>query len=135
MKTGEVLDGRIESVVSYGAFVDVGASINGLLHISRITGGAIENVRHHVNEGDKVSVHVIDIDAEKKTLAVSMLDAKADIYLDRRMSQRLKRYYGTSVSVKRKPKQEKADISDLDYFSQAIMELEDALKDSRTSEG
>lgn len=134
LKTGEVLDGRIESVVSYGAFVDVGASINALLHISRITGGAIENVRHHVNEGDKVSVHVIDIDAEKKTLAVSMLDAKADIYLDRRMSQRLKRYYGTSVSVKRKVKQEKADVSDLDYFSQAIMELEDALKDSRTSE-
>ena len=133
-KVGEVLDGRIESVVSYGAFVDVGASINALLHISRITGGAIENVRHHVNEGDRVSVHVIDIDKEKKTLAVSMLDAKADIYLDRRMSQRLKRYYGTSVSVKRKMKQEKEDKTDLDYFSQAIMELEDALKDSRTSE-
>merc|ERR1712127_1003684 len=104
-------------------------------HISRITGGSIENVRHHLNEGDPVSVHGIDMDSKKKTMAVSMLDKKADQYLDRRMSQRLKRFYGTaaapgvSSSAKEStPKEEEEEgTSELDYFDQAIRELEDAL--------
>lgn len=131
-KVGDVLEGKVDSVVPYGVFVDVGANVNALLHISRITGGAVENVRHHLNEGDPVSVHIIDLDEKKKTVAVSMLDKKADQYLDRRMSQRLKRFYGTATS-KDSPKiakEAKKDVSsDLDYFDQAIRELEDALRD------
>jgi predicted RNA-binding protein with RPS1 domain len=128
-KVGDTLEGKVASVVSYGAFVDVGVNVNALLHISRITGGAIENVRHHLNEGDPVTVHIIDMDRKKKTLAVSMLDKKADQYLDRRMSQRLKRFYGTASASKDAVEKEDADeTSDLDYFDQAIRELEEALQ-------
>ena len=116
------------NVVNIGVFVDVGTNVNALLHISRITGGAIENVRQHLNEGDPVSVHVIDLDKQKKTMAVSMLDKKADQYLDRRMSQRLKRFYGTAASEDRANEEEK-ESSDLEYFDQAIRELEEALRD------
>ena len=131
MKVGDELTGKVDSIVSYGVFVDVGTNVNALLHISRITGGAIENVRQHLNEGDSVSVHVIDIDTKKKTLAVSMLDKKADQYLDRRMSQRLKRFYGGTAtsSVSASVVGENAETSDLDYFEQAIRELEEALRD------
>lgn len=128
LEVGDVLEGKVDSVVPYGVFVDVGANANALLHISRITGGSIENVRNHLNEGDPVSVHVIDLDKERKTIAVSMLDKKADQYLDRRMSQRLKRFYGTAASGKTAPEAEVNESSDLDYFDQAIRELEDALK-------
>lgn len=128
LKVGDVLEGKVDSVVPYGVFVDVGANANALLHISRITGGSIENVRNHLNEGDSVSVHVIDIDSERKTVAVSMLDKKADQYLDRRMSQRLKRFYGNTAYGKGAPEAEANGSSDLDYFDQAIRELEDALK-------
>jgi len=123
-KEGDQLEGKVHSVLPYGAFIDVGATSNPLLHISRITGGTIENIRHHLNEGDPVVVHVIDIDEEKKTMAVSMLDKKADQYLDRRMSQRMKRFYGTAR--KDAPNDGKTE---LDYFDQAIRELEEALKD------
>mmetsp|Transcript_7663 Transcript_7663/g.17351 ORF Transcript_7663/g.17351 Transcript_7663/m.17351 type:complete len:367 (+) Transcript_7663:287-1387(+) len=129
---GDVLEGKVDSVVPYGVFVDVGANVNALLHISRITGGAVENVRHHLNEGDPVSVHIIDLDKKKKTVAVSMLDKKADQYLDRRMSQRLKRFYGTTGDSTKETKKDvssKDESSDLDYFDQAIRELEDALRD------
>lgn len=126
LKIGDELQGRVDSVLPYGAFVDVGANINALLHISRITGGAIENVRQHLNEGDSVKVHIIDLDKEKKTLAVSMLDKEADIYLDRRMSHRLKRYYGSSSS---ESEEVTSESNDLDYFDQAIRELEEALRD------
>ena len=131
MKVGDELTGKVDSIVSYGVFVDVGTNVNALLHISRITGGAIENVRQHLNEGDSISVHVIDIDTKKKTLAVSMLDKKADQYLDRRMSQRLKRFYGGTAAsaVSASVVGENAETSDLDYFEQAIRELEEALRD------
>ena len=135
IQVGDRLEGKVDSVVPYGVFVDIGADVNPLLHISRITGGAIENVRHHLNEGDPVSVHVIDIDVKRKTIAVSMLDKKADQYLDRRMSQRLKRYYGTARTVKDSSSNDVQDgaasSSDLDYFDQAIKELEDALKEGK----
>ena len=136
LKVGDKIEGKVDSVVPYGAFVDVGTNVNALLHISRITGGAIENVRHHINEGDPVSVHVIDIDKEKKTMAVSMLDKKADQYLDRRMSQRLKRFYGTAAGASPAASTDGEDKTssknELDYFDEAIRELEEALKDRET---
>lgn len=128
LKVGDDLEGKVDSVVPYGVFVDVGTNVNALLHVSRITGGAIENIRHHLNEGDPVSVHIIDLDKGKKTMAVSRLDKKADQYLDRRMSQRLKKYYGTAASENSASlKAEKNGSSELDYFDQAIRELEEAL--------
>jgi len=139
VKTGEVLEGKVDKIVPYGAFVDVGASVNPLLHISRITGGAIENIRHHLNEG--VTVHVINVDLEKKTMAVSMLDRKADLYLDRRMSQKMKRFYGGAKGSGDREsdddedhyddEEEEDDPSELDYFDQAIRELEEALRDRK----
>jgi len=141
VKTGEALEGKVDKIVPYGAFVDVGASVNPLLHISRITGGAIENIRHHLNEGDPVTVHVIGLDLEKKTMAVSMLDRKADLYLDRRMSQKMKRFYGGAKGSGDREsdddedhyddEEEEDDPSELDYFDQAIRELEEALRDRK----
>ena len=60
-----------------------------------------------------------------------MLDKKADQYLDRRMSQRLKRFYGGTAtsSVSASVVGENDETSDLDYFEQAIRELEEALRD------
>lgn len=129
LKVGDQVQGKVATVVPYGVFVDVGTDVNALLHISRINGGAIENVRHHLNEGDPVSVHVIDLDKKKNTLAVSMLDKKADQYLDRRLSQRMKRFYGTAASEEADEKVKVGKSSDLDYFDQAIRELEEALGD------
>ena len=123
-KVGDKLVGRVDTVLPYGAFIDVGATANPLLHISRITGSAIENIRHYLNEGDSVPIHVIDIDVERKTMAVSMLDKKADQYLDRRMSQKIKRYFGTTRDTV-----DVDDESELDYFDKAIQELEAALKE------
>lgn len=123
-KVGDKLVGRVDTVLPYGAFIDVGATANPLLHISRITGSAIENIRHYLNEGDTVPIHVIDVDVERKTMAVSMLDKKADQYLDRRMSQKMKRYFGTANEAV-----DVDDESELDYFDKAIQELEAALKE------
>ena len=59
-----------------------------------------------------------------------MLDKKADQYLDRRMSQRLKRFYGGTMSaVSASVVGEDEETSDLDYYEQAIRQLDEALRD------
>ena len=128
LKQGEILSGKVKHIKDYGVFVDVGANVNPLLHISRITGRAIDNIRHYVNEGDSVPVHVIDIDVEKKTMAVSMLDKKADQYLDRRLSQKKRKFFGTAKEDVEEITEDIDDESELDYFDKAIQELEAALK-------
>ena len=134
-KVGDEVEGKVDSLLPYGAFIDIGANVNGLLHISRVTGGAIENIRHHLNEGDSVSVHIIDIDADRNTMAVSMLDKKADLYLDKRMKQRMKKYYGTGAAADGKKGEDGVIKStELDYFDQAIKELEEALREKEGEE-
>ena len=66
-------------------------------------------------------------------MAVSMLDKKADLYLDRRMTQRLKKYSDStpksSSSTNAKKAVKKDESKDLEYFDIAIRELEEALND------
>ena len=115
---GVDIEGTVSKVVSYGAFVDVGSNVNALLHISRISQMKIKNIRQYVNEGDKVTIHIISKDETNKTMAASMLDKDADEYLERR-------------SVQMEKMRESVDIdnlkSELEYFEDAVRELEEAL--------
>lgn len=46
-------DGTVRSVLDFGAFVDIGAESEGLLHISRISGERVENIYDVLSEGQK----------------------------------------------------------------------------------
>jgi len=84
ISVGDEFEGKVKSIASYGAFVDVGCRSDALLHISRISFDKITNITDYINVGDKVNVHIIDVDDNKKTMAASMLLTVADEYLDRR---------------------------------------------------
>ena len=49
LEVGDEIEGKVVQVVSYGVFVDVGVNVNALLHVSRITGGRIDNIRLYVS--------------------------------------------------------------------------------------
>ncbi|CAM9799223.1 unnamed protein product, partial [Laminaria digitata] len=51
---GEEYEGVINNVVSYGAFVDIGTEVNGLVHISQLADEFVANCEDHVKEGDTV---------------------------------------------------------------------------------
>merc|ERR1711966_198401 len=119
LEVGDEIEGKVVQVVSYGVFVDVGVNVNALLHVSRITGGRIDNIRLYLNEGDPVSVHVISTDVKKKTVAVSRLEKNADRYLDKRMRRR--RQNEEAVT--------EAEKAELQYFDQVIKELEQVVED------
>ena len=84
IKVGDEFEGKVKSIAAYGAFVDIGCRSDALLHISRISFDKITNITDYINVGDKINVHIINVDKKKKTMAASMLPTVADEYLDRR---------------------------------------------------
>lgn len=89
ISVGDEMEGKVKSIASYGAFIDIGFKNDALLHISRISFDKITNVADHLNVGDKVTVHIINVDEKKRTIAASMLPKVADEYLDRRNNNRV----------------------------------------------
>jgi polyribonucleotide nucleotidyltransferase len=59
---GRVYTGLVRRVENYGAFVEIMPGTDGLLHVSEISPGFVENVTDEVKEGDEVTVKVINID-------------------------------------------------------------------------
>lgn len=61
---GEVYDGRVVSIMDYGAFVDIAPGISGLVHVSEITDKFVKDIREFLKEGDEVRVKLLDKDRE-----------------------------------------------------------------------
>lgn len=69
IKVGDVIEGVVKNVTSFGAFIDLGG-LDGLLHISEMSWGRIENPsKASLNEGDKVTVFIKDISDNKIALS------------------------------------------------------------------
>ncbi len=62
---GEVYDGKVKSIMPFGAFIEFLPGKDGLLHISEIKWERVENVANVIEEGEEIKVKLIDID--KKT--------------------------------------------------------------------
>jgi small subunit ribosomal protein S1 len=69
-KVGDVVQGTVISVKPYGAFVDLGLGVSGLLHISQISHDRILNVEKVLAEGDKIKVMVLSQDRERGRVAL-----------------------------------------------------------------
>ena len=57
-----VVDGEVKAVMKYGAFVDIGAASDGLVHISQLAEGFVSDPTTIVSVGDKVTVRVLSIE-------------------------------------------------------------------------
>lgn len=73
LEVGSYVDGTVKTITSYGAFVDIGAATDALLHVSRLSNEFVSNVEDVVKAGDKVNVRIAAIDAEKGQVAISMI--------------------------------------------------------------
>ena len=69
---GDVIEGRVTKLVSFGAFVEVGEGLEGLVHISELAHRHVEAPAEVVAVGDKVKVKVLDIEPKRRRISLSV---------------------------------------------------------------
>ena len=69
---GDVVEGRVTKVVTFGAFVEVVPGVEGLVHISELAAHHVENPREIVQQGETVRAKIIEMDAERRRLSLSL---------------------------------------------------------------
>lgn len=72
LKKDMLVRGTVRNVVDFGAFVDIGVSDDGLVHISHLADRYIKHPKDIVKVGDIVKVKILDVDAEKGRISLSM---------------------------------------------------------------
>ncbi|MCG6213609.1 RNA-binding transcriptional accessory protein [Vibrio furnissii] len=72
LEIGMVLEGVVSNVANFGAFVDIGVHQDGLVHISALTDRFVSDPRDVVKAGDIVKVKVMEVDVQRKRIALSM---------------------------------------------------------------
>ncbi|KKP41344.1 MAG: RNA-binding S1 domain-containing protein, small subunit ribosomal protein S1 [candidate division WS6 bacterium GW2011_GWE2_33_157] len=77
-KIGDVVDGVIQKVVPYGAFVRIGEGLNGLIHISELSDKLVKNPEDIVKSGQEVKVKILSISSTERHLGLS-LKASSDV--------------------------------------------------------
>ena len=73
LETGDTITVTVSNFETYGAFVDLGNDIEGLLHISEISHNKnVKNPKDYLEIGQEINVEVIDLDCDKRRLRVSL---------------------------------------------------------------
>ncbi len=74
----DVVHGRVTKAVTFGAFVEIVPGVEGLVHISELAAHHVENPREVVQNGQDVLVKIIEIDAERRRLSLSIKRVEPD---------------------------------------------------------
>ncbi|HHQ6552354.1 TPA: Tex family protein [Serratia fonticola] len=72
LQVGMILEGSVTNVTNFGAFVDIGVHQDGLVHISSLADKFVEDPHTVVKAGDIVKVKVMEVDLQRKRIALSM---------------------------------------------------------------
>ena len=76
-KVGDVVEGEIQKVVPYGAFVRIGKGLNGLIHISELSDQLVKDPSDIVKEGEEVKVKILSISSTERHLGLSLKAASS----------------------------------------------------------
>lgn len=70
MVPGAILEGRVQGITNFGAFIELPGGMVGLVHISEIANTYVKNVKDFIQEGDMVKVKVLNIAGKKIGLSI-----------------------------------------------------------------
>ncbi|MFA9556127.1 30S ribosomal protein S1 [Evansella sp. AB-rgal1] len=73
IKVGDVLEGIVQRLTDFGAFVDIGG-VDGLVHISQMAHHHVETPSEVLNEGDQIKVRVLGVDPDNERISLSIKD-------------------------------------------------------------
>jgi small subunit ribosomal protein S1 len=119
---GDVLEGKVTKVVSFGAFVEIMEGVEGLVHISELAQHHVENPREVVEPGDEVKVKILEIDDERRRLSLSLKRVEGQVLPLREISS-----VGEegSEAPADEAEQDVGDVPDLD-LSDEVFSADDA---------
>ena len=72
LRRGMILEGTVTNVAAFGAFVDIGVHQDGLVHVSALSRTFVKDPRDVVKPGDIVKVKVLEVDAARKRIGLTM---------------------------------------------------------------
>ena len=72
LRPGMLLEGVVTNVAAFGAFVDIGVHQDGLVHVSQLADRFVKDPHEVVKAGDVVKVRVVEVDAPRKRIGLSM---------------------------------------------------------------
>ncbi len=75
---GAVLTGRVSSIRDFGVFVDLGAGIQGLIHVSEMSWSRVSNPAEIVRPGEEITVKVLRVDEDKQKISLGLKQLSAD---------------------------------------------------------
>lgn len=78
LKAGMVMEGVVTNVANFGAFVDIGVHQDGLVHISQLANKYVRDPKEVVKVGQKVKVKVLEVDLERRRIALSMKEGTSN---------------------------------------------------------
>ena len=79
---GTIADGKVTKIVPFGAFIELGDNVEGLVHISEMSLKHIESPAQVVHVGDEVKVKVMEINPERRRISLSMKAAAEELGID-----------------------------------------------------
>ena len=71
LEKGQILEGTVKNITSYGVFVDLGG-VDGLIHITDLSWGRVDDPKKVVELDQKINVVILDFDDEKKRIALGL---------------------------------------------------------------
>ncbi|MBA3727651.1 MAG: 30S ribosomal protein S1 [Actinobacteria bacterium] len=78
LKKGERRTGQVSSIVNFGAFVDVGGGVDGLVHVSELSWKHVDHPGEVVAVGEDVEVEILDVDLERERVSLSLKATQED---------------------------------------------------------
>jgi ribosomal protein S1 len=72
LNEGQEFSGRVTSIVDFGAFIDIGASTDGLVHISELSDDRVNKVTDVIQEGQEVKVRILQVDRKRNRISLTM---------------------------------------------------------------
>jgi small subunit ribosomal protein S1 len=78
LKKGERRRGVVSSIVNFGAFVDIGGGVDGLVHVSELSWKHVDHPSEVVAVGQEVDVEVLDVDLERERVSLSLKATQED---------------------------------------------------------
>jgi small subunit ribosomal protein S1 len=122
LEKGQVLEGTVKNITSYGVFMDLGG-VDGLLHITDISWGRINHPEEVLKLDEKINVVILDFDEEKKRIALGL----------KQLTPHTLGFFGSDIKVGDKVKGKVVVIADYGAFVEVIPGVEGLIHVSEMS--